>query len=312
MTRRSKNRRNERRNVLEVKARSQRPWWVRCYAFLLCCAGPVAAVLVFLFAWQGGGWLLNKILFENATFALQQIDVKTDGVIPAEQILLWANLKEGQNTLKLDLTEIKRDLKLVPWIDAVRIERTLPHTLRLRVTARVPIAQIKVQYVKRPIVVYLLDKEGQVMLPLREYIDASAARATPAGLPVISGVKVRDLRPGHRAKSSELLRALQLIQAFEQSELASVDRLRLISLNSPSTLKVITEQGSQIIFSLARLSLDLQLDNWRVIREEGLARGCHVETLDLSLTNNIPVRFRPPRRFAEDRISMNSVITPAD
>src|SRR5580692_6029024 len=56
----------------------------------------------------------------------------------------WTGVKEGANLIGLDLASVKRNLELVSVIDSVSVERVLPHTLRVRVTERQPIAQVNV------------------------------------------------------------------------------------------------------------------------------------------------------------------------
>src|SRR5205814_2245048 len=120
--------------------------------------------------WQTGDWLLTTLVFENSAFAIQQMDVQTDGVIAVSQLCRWAGLKPQQNLLALDLQRVKRNLELVPLVQSVSVERVLPRTLRIRVVGREPIAQVSIL---RPhasggfeTAIFQLDSDGYVMLPL--------------------------------------------------------------------------------------------------------------------------------------------------
>lgn len=53
-------------------------------------------------------------------------------------------MKVDHNLFALDLARIKRDLELAPAIQSAAVERVLPHTLKIRVTEREPVAQIVV------------------------------------------------------------------------------------------------------------------------------------------------------------------------
>jgi hypothetical protein len=53
-----------------------------------------------------------------------------------DQLRRWAAVRLGDNLLALDLPSVKRNLELVSVIRSVAIERALPHTLRISVTAR--------------------------------------------------------------------------------------------------------------------------------------------------------------------------------
>ncbi len=94
--------------------------------------------------WRIGEVALNAFVYENADFAIQQIDVQTDGVIAPDQLRRWTGVKPGANLIALDLAAVKRNLELVSAIDSVSVERVLPRTLKIRVTERDPIAQVNV------------------------------------------------------------------------------------------------------------------------------------------------------------------------
>src|SRR5205085_3853697 len=141
--RKPKNRRFERDRILDVKLRSsqRRQLRVRRAAILLVTA---LSIFLGLFgAWQVGEWLVRRFLTENPAFAIHQLDVQTDGVISIEQLRRWAGVRLENNLLALDLARVKRDLELMPAIESVDVERVLPHTLRIRVTEREPIAQFE-------------------------------------------------------------------------------------------------------------------------------------------------------------------------
>ena len=57
-------------------------------------------------------------------------------------------VKVGQNLLALDLARVKRDLEMVSAIRSATVERMAPHTLKLRVSEREPLAQFSVLRLK--------------------------------------------------------------------------------------------------------------------------------------------------------------------
>src|SRR5204862_4801699 len=99
-------------------------------------------VLVLFVSWKGGEYLLDQYVYTNASFAIERIEIQTDGIIPIEQIRAWANVRNGQNLLALDLARIKRDLELVPLVESAAVERILPRQLIIRVREREPIARV--------------------------------------------------------------------------------------------------------------------------------------------------------------------------
>src|SRR5690606_28114587 len=82
-----------------------------------------ALVVILFVLWRGGEWVLNQLVYENEIFAIQKIEVQTDGVIAPEHFRRWSMVKPGQNLLALDLMRVKRDLELVPLIQSATVER---------------------------------------------------------------------------------------------------------------------------------------------------------------------------------------------
>ena len=290
--RKRKNRRFERAHILDVKLRSTQRRAVRVRNVSLAL-GAAMTVLFGLFAiWRGGEWALRALLYENASFAIRQLDAQTDGVIAPEQVRRWAGVKSGENLLALDLARVKRDLELIPNIQSVAVERILPHTLKIRVSEREPMAQFVFPQAKPGGTyergVYLIDAEGYVMLPLE-----TQQRTTPAPtndrLPTLIGVQAGDMRPGRQVESPQVHAALRLIEAFERSPMASLVDFKQIDVTSVNTLQVNTGQSSEITFGLN--DFDGQLRRWRTVYDHGQKFGKQVAWIDLSVANNVPARW---------------------
>src|SRR5271154_6750024 len=142
--REQKNRRLRRGHLLDVKLRSDQVRATRTRLALILLIVPACTLLGLYLLWRTGEWALDKFVYENSTFAIQSIEVQTDGVIAPEQLRRWTNVKPGANLIALDLASVKRNLELVSAINSVSVERVLPCTLKIRVTERVPVAQVNV------------------------------------------------------------------------------------------------------------------------------------------------------------------------
>ena len=139
---RNRNRRfGEREFVLDVKLRTRQMRVARWRAAGVGLAGILALGLFALLFWRGGQWFLDDAVYENPAFAIQHVEVRTDGVIAPAVIRRWAMVRPGQNLLSLDLMRVKRDLEMYSPIAGVSVERVLPGTLRIVVAERQPIAQ---------------------------------------------------------------------------------------------------------------------------------------------------------------------------
>jgi cell division septal protein FtsQ len=290
--RKPKNRRLGRQQVLDVKLRSSQVRAARTRFTAISLGAVFATVFGLYLVYRAGEWALNRLVYENKAFAIEEVDVQTDGVISVDQLRRWAGVKPEANLLALDLARVKRDLEMVPLVQSVSVERMLPHTLRIRITEREPIAQVNVP---RPrtnggleFAAYHLDADGWVMLPLDPRQRATPLNQPDDSLPVICGINANTLQPGSRLTAPQVQAALRFLVAFEQSPIAGLVDLKRIDVSSPEIIVVTTGQGSEITFGLT--DFEQQLRRWHALFELGQKTGKAIATLDLAVTNNIPLR----------------------
>jgi hypothetical protein len=269
--------------------------------------------------WRAGEWALNQVVYENKSFAIRDLDVQTDGVISIDQLRRWSGVKPGQNLLALDLARVKEHLEMVPLIRSASIERVLPGTLRIRVVERQPVAQVNAPR-PRPggegieVLVYHIDADGYVMVPLDPRQRAVPLSEAHAELPLISGLSASVLQPGRRIDLPALAAGLQLIREFDSSPLAGLTDLRRIDVGSPRVLAVTTGQASEIVFALE--NFERQLLRWHRIFEECRRYNRTIATLDLAVGENTPLRMQdasiaplsvPPRKAQPSRTRKKNV-----
>ena len=112
-------------------------------------------------------------------------------------------------------------------IDSVSVERVLPRTLKIRVTEREPVAQVNVPRADGG------ERHRRFRFSTgRRRRGHAAARPAPVrraavaderrGLPVITGLNLYQLQPGHRVEMPQAQAALQLITAFDHSPMAGL------------------------------------------------------------------------------------------
>jgi cell division septal protein FtsQ len=285
---RRRNRRvGEREHLLDVKLRTSQ---VR--ATRMKVLGIAAGVIVCLIAaWRGAVYLLDYTIYKNDAFAIQQIEVQTDGVLTSDIIRRWAMVRPGQNLMALDLVRVQRDLEMQAPIQFAAVERVLPHTLRLMVNERDPIAQAVLTepgaYGQPIQVVYDFDEEGYAVQPL----DPSW-RTTPAPaaqrLPFLVNVPASEVQLGKQTESPQIRGALHLISELDHSPMAGMADFKTIDVSVPEILQATTGQGSQVVFSLTQF--DTQLRRWRAIYDQYQKWGRAITWVDLSIANNLPVR----------------------
>lgn len=291
--RKSKNRRLEREFLLDVKLRSAQIRANRIRFAGLVFSSLFALIFCGVILWRGGEWLLNRCLYENDAFRIRHVQVQTDGVIATNHIQRWTMLKSTQNLLALDLAKVKRDLELVPLVQSASVERVLPHTLRIRVEERAPVAQVPMVQAKPgggyEQMIYHVDASGFIFHPLDPRLRARPGDMPDEQLPTISGVDARELRAGRPVHSEQFVAALELIRKFGHSTMLDYADLLRIDLSTPDVLHVYTAQGSEVFFGLN--NFDQQLHRWRLVYDQSLRWGKAISSLDLSVANNAPLRL---------------------
>lgn len=277
---------------LEVRSRSKPLQALRLKMAASALAISVGVVLGLMFFWKGGEFLLERYVYTNPSLGIQRITISTDGIIPISYIRTWANVREGQNLLNLDLVRIKRDLELVPLIEAASVERVLPGELILRVREREPIARIDVFSPRESDGLLdrsslFLDEHGMVIPPFVRDLNSKAFDDATRYLPVITGVGKTSFRPGYIVPSPQILGALRWIRAFQNSGMPGQVDVRAIDVFSPTALVVTTEQDNEISFPYR--DFERQLFRWKQIHNFGRRQNQVLASLDLVVTNYVPV-----------------------
>ena len=291
--RKTTNRRLGRVRVLDVKLRSSQVRAARARRIIIGLGVCFGTVLGLYAVWCLGEFTLNKLVYENKSFAISQVDVQTDGVISADQLRRWSGVRLGQNLLALNLADVKRNLEMQQMVESVSVERVLPGTLRLRVSEREPVAQVNLPQ-PRPgggldLKVHQIDANGYVMLPLDPRQRTVPPRQADDQLPLILGINASDLQPGRKLESNQVQAALKWIDAFQSSPMANLVDLRKIDVLAPEVLVVTTGQGSEVTFSLQ--GFEQQFLRWQKIQEECTRTNKTIATLNLAVSENTPLRF---------------------
>lgn len=288
-----RNKRHQRRNVLDVKLRSDHVRAIRARGFAVMLGVLFGTAFTLYVLWRSGDWVLDRLVYKNRAFAIQVLDVSTDGQIAVDQLRRWSGVQPGQNLMALDLARVKSNLELVPNIHSVSLERHLPRTLRIRVTERKPVARV---YLPRMlegdelvVQTWLLDSEGAVMMPLEARNRQKPADPAEENLPVLTGVSPIEIRLGRVVESSRVRAALRLVQAFNHSSMSAAVRLGRIDLSEPGVLVARTEGGTQVTFASG--DFDAQLLRWGEIHQQSVRLNKTILTLDLAVRNNVPVRW---------------------
>jgi hypothetical protein len=303
----ARNRRLTRRNILDVKLRTRGARLARLRLLATALAVAVGTVAGLYGLWHGGERALERLVFQNDSFAVRRIQVQNEGVIPPEEIVRWSGVKEGDNLLALDLTRVQRYLELMPLIRSAAVERVPPDTLRIRIVEREPIARVMARWLDASetgmtIVNYYLDEEGCLMGWTDGLGEGSMHLRKGELLPVLEGLPVSELRSGRCTTRPEAIAALRLVSLFDRSAMAKWVVLESVDLTVSGLIEVRARSRFGGAVSRVRFgyeSMEDQLVRWRRIHDYGLQQGQEIQRLDLSVRDNIPVLFAEPHAVSE-------------
>ena len=115
--RKPKNRRLGREQVLDVKLRSSQVRAARTRLTAISLGAVFTTVFGLYLAYRVGDWALDCLVYQNKAFAIEEIDVQTDGVIAVDQLRRWAGVRLEENLLALDLWRVKRVRAARTWLE---------------------------------------------------------------------------------------------------------------------------------------------------------------------------------------------------
>ncbi len=237
--------------------------------------------------WAGFRTSARRLFAENDAFQLRDIAVDNAGdILKQDQVIGYLRLQRGVNLLALDLSQMRRDLELLPVVDRAEVSRELPSRLIIRITERVPLANISSAV---PGTHYQIDRAGVVvnLLPLCRGSDPMRQRLET--LPEIVGAKVADLKIGRPVLSPEIYQALAMIQKLERGELGPGMEISSIDVSRQGMLVIRTAEES--VITVSTVMMEQQLRRWGVILDDARRRSLRIATADLSLGRDVPVTF---------------------
>ena len=107
-------------------------------------------------------------------FRLKVVEINGRNHTTQEELLYALKLEKNEPILSIDLTEKRKRVEQLGWVEKAFLERILPDTLRLSIIERKPVALLQTQKGHQ-----LIDQNGETIV--------GAAPETFGHLPVISG-----------------------------------------------------------------------------------------------------------------------------
>ncbi|MFD0895085.1 FtsQ-type POTRA domain-containing protein [Luteolibacter ambystomatis] len=298
MKRRTTNsRQNSRMKRLEVRVMSPRIAW---FGFLRACgkSAKLLAALALLGGLAYGGWYgVQRAFLRNPEFQLRQLSLNSNKALDEAGLVTAADLDLHANLFKLDVEQIRTRLAVRPEIASVTVERHLPSTLAVNITARTPKAWLAVSG-SDPAAIrreggLLVDADGVTYAcPGLQWEDAR-------DLPVVLVPKKDEalLVAGQTLKHPEIERCFRLLASAVAADPQAVRWIDRLEQANPWSIQMTTRNGTVATFGFDNQTR--QITDFVTALDHASREGYGIATISLIPQRNIPITLReepvPPR-----------------
>jgi cell division protein FtsQ len=238
-----------------------------------------------------GGQSLYRWALTSPEFALKQITVTGNELVPADEVIALAGLSEGDNLFRIDLTEAGVRMALDRRFKKVLLRRHLPDRVEIVIRERPMLALIQLDRL------YGIDTDGHI-LPL-----PSVDRLP--GLPLISGLVDGPGRISAAAFTDQagygvgipdtigydprVQRGLYVIETVKAFEPEFIDRISEINVSDPANPVVyMNDNGASVRLGVG--NYPQKLKRMRATLDQ--LKADHIETrwIDLRFNNQVIIR----------------------
>lgn len=182
-------------------------------AFYLLCASGIIAVLVY-----------------SPLFTFQQLVVHGNVHLDENELCEIARIHYGQRLFELKTDEMTTNLLRDLRIESAVVRRQLPHKIEMDIVERIPVATVACDYG------YLdFDRQGKVI--------ASYRSLKGADIPIITGVKLRDLYIGDDNNDSQVAQAISFLARIDPADIGEISE---VSLRNPDAVVAYTKTALPI------------------------------------------------------------------
>lgn len=143
--------------------------------------------------------LTSLILLNSRFFVVNKVEIQGNQAVPQEDIILKARLNSDRNIFQIDSAQIRNSILHDLRIASVKIKRQLPGKLIIIVRERTPICLLS--YLNN---LLIIGDDGLVM--------GIHDETEPVELPVVTGVRLGNVKYGEKVESAEFQAALEILR----------------------------------------------------------------------------------------------------
>ena len=182
-------------------------------AFYLLCASGIIAVLVY-----------------SPLFTFQQLVIHGNVHLDENELCEIARIHHGQRLFELKTDEMTTNLLRDLRIESAVVRRQLPHKIEMDIVERIPVATVACDYG------YLdFDRQGKVI--------ASYRSLKGADIPIITGVKLRDLYIGDDNNDPQVAQVISFLARIDPADIGEISE---VSIKKPDAVVAYTKTALPI------------------------------------------------------------------
>ena len=223
----------------------------------------------------------------NSRFAVRNIEIA--GAVHTSKTELNAATARyvGMNLFKIDIAQVQHDLRSLPWISRIEIEKKLPDTLRMVVTERKPVALAQLGNELR-----YVDEQGTPFAGLNPVAgdpDLPLIVST-CGMRIVSGA------------CPDMVRSVALLRTLATRDPEIYSRISEVRPIAPAGFELYDRDlGAMVLTNAEDVSA-----KWRslyaIVKAERLSRGA-IAYADLRFADRIVVKPRQQPSTHDSRLS---------
>ena len=288
MSRRTnKSRDASRDNMLHARVWSARMLRIGLFKLLFRSFKPLCILLLLagtaLGIRQGARWAF----YDNPEFRLQAVDLNPNPAIDELDFVRLTGIDLRSTLFRIDRDAIARRLSALPQIADAQVERQLPGTLVVRVTARTPRAWIACPDAGLP----AKREAGGMLVDCHDIAYPCPPRQleAAAGLPIIV-LPARDKQaivPGRKILQPELQRCVRLLASTSDGDPQAAPWIDSIKQANTWSLALTTRDGTVATLGLGDHAR--QLSNLRAALKHAAGKGYTIATINLIPKENVPI-----------------------
>jgi len=205
----------------------------------------------------------------------------------------------GRNVFFVPLSERRKQLEAIPWVQRATVMRLLPDRIRVSVVEREPVA-----FVRQGQQIGLVDPEGVLLA-----MPAATMAQHHYSFPVVTGIEPRDPLPARRMRMAVYERLLAELDANNQHLSQQISE---IDLSDPQDARVLMpEQGADIVAHFGEEKFLERYQRYKAHIAEWRQQYPKLTAVDLRYESQVVLEMTPGTNAVAATLGMDTSSAPS-